>query len=169
MKLDLVVRSAYVWLGVRGITGPLQSCSFQHDFVPRDPKAKPKRYKYPAFYDPYGPRPPPSDKIIPLAERIAGMPPDERAQIGLALQERLRHPKMQTISTEDMDLGPQGGAGARSAKADEKKAEKTTFDVKLEKFDIAAKIKVIKEVGAFTNLGLKVAKDLVEKAPVLLK
>ncbi|KAK9168520.1 hypothetical protein Syun_000660 [Stephania yunnanensis] len=46
-----------------------------------------------------------------------------------------------------MDVGSQGKASARSAKAEEKKAEKTTFDVKLEKFDAAAKIKVIKEEG----------------------
>ncbi|KAF5957507.1 hypothetical protein HYC85_004732 [Camellia sinensis] len=44
-----------------------------------------------------------------------------------------------------------------------------TFDVKLEQFDTADKIKVIKEVRAFTNLELKEAKDLVEKAPVVLK
>jgi large subunit ribosomal protein L7/L12 len=43
------------------------------------------------------------------------------------------------------------------------------FDVKLEGFDAAAKIKVIKEVRTFTDLGLKEAKDLVEKAPTLLK
>jgi large subunit ribosomal protein L7/L12 len=41
--------------------------------------------------------------------------------------------------------------------------------VKLEGFDAAAKIKVIKEVRTFTDLGLKEAKDLVEKAPTLLK
>ncbi|KAI4375823.1 hypothetical protein MLD38_013647 [Melastoma candidum] len=69
-----------------------------------------------------------------------------------------------------MDVGTQGGgAGAGAAKVEEKKAEKTAFDVKLEKFDAAAKIKVIKEVRAFTNLGLKEAKELVEKAPVVLK
>lgn len=55
------------------------------------------------------------------------------------------------------------------AAADEKKAEKTAFDLKLEGFDAAAKIKVIKEVRACTDLGLKEAKDLVEKAPTLLK
>ena len=43
------------------------------------------------------------------------------------------------------------------------------FDVKLEGFDAAAKIKVIKEVTTFTDLGLKEAKDLVEKSPTLLK
>ncbi|XP_058114244.1 uncharacterized protein LOC131257373 [Magnolia sinica] len=39
----------------------------------------------------------------------------------------------------------------------------------VEKFDTAAKIKIIKEVRTFTDLGLKEAKDLVEKAPVVLK
>ncbi|KAK9124059.1 hypothetical protein Sjap_013661 [Stephania japonica] len=76
---------------------------------------------------------------------------------------------MRAISSEGMDVGSQGGASAGSAKGEEKKAEKTAFDVKLEKFDAAAKIKVIKEVRTFTNLGLKEAKDLVEKTPVLLK
>ncbi|XP_024932902.3 uncharacterized protein LOC112492793 [Ziziphus jujuba] len=55
------------------------------------------------------------------------------------------------------------------SKAEEKKVEETAFEVKLEKFENAAKIKVIKEVRAFTNLGLKEAKVLVEKAPVLFK
>ncbi|CAN0901110.1 hypothetical protein LINGRAHAP2_LOCUS21230 [Linum grandiflorum] len=35
------------------------------------------------------------------------------------------------------------------------KKEKTTFDVKLEKFVAIAKIKIIKEVRASTNLGIK--------------
>lgn len=54
---------------------------------------------------------------------------------------------------------------------EEKKAaaEKNVFDVKLEKFDAAAKIKIIKEVRSFTDLGLKEAKDLVEKVPVVVK
>ncbi|CAJ1965072.1 unnamed protein product, partial [Sphenostylis stenocarpa] len=48
-------------------------------------------------------------------------------------------------------------------------AEKTAFDLKLEKYDAAAKIKIIKEVRSFTDLGLKEAKDLVEKVPCVLK
>ncbi|WCJ20420.1 50S ribosomal protein L7/L12 [Euphorbia peplus] len=151
------------------VTGPLQVRCFQHDFVHRDPKAKPVKYKYPAFYDPYGPRPPPSDKIVQLAERIASLPLEERRQLGPLLHYKLKHPKLETILTEGMELGPQGGAaGAGAAKVEEKK-EKTAFDVKLEKFDAASKIKVIKEVRAFTSLGLKEAKELVEKAPIVLK
>jgi len=47
--------------------------------------------------------------------------------------------------------------------------EKTAFDLKLESFDPKAKIKIIKEVRAATGLGLKEAKDLVEKAPTVVK
>ncbi|KAL3526891.1 hypothetical protein ACH5RR_011547 [Cinchona calisaya] len=61
------------------------------------------------------------------------------------------------------DSGPDSGS------ADAKAAEKTIFDVKLERFDTATKIKVIKEIRGFTDLGLKEAKDLVEKAPVVVK
>ncbi|KAJ4838339.1 hypothetical protein Tsubulata_002773 [Turnera subulata] len=153
---------------LREITGPLQVRYFQHDFVPRDPKAKPKKYKYPAVYDPYGPRPPPSDKVIQLAERIAALPPEERSQIGPTLEYRFHHPKLQKVEADFAVDGSQGGGKAGAAKVEEKK-EKTAFDVKLKKFDTAAKIKVIKEVRAFTDLGLKEAKELVEKVPAVLK
>ncbi|CAA0397820.1 unnamed protein product [Arabidopsis thaliana] len=62
-----------------------------------------------------------------------------------------------------------GSVGDASASTETKTAEKTTFDVKLEKFEAASKIKVIKEIRAFTDLGLKEAKALVEKAPVIVK
>ncbi|XP_022897506.1 uncharacterized protein LOC111411179 [Olea europaea var. sylvestris] len=169
MKPAMLCRLISSHHNLRRITRPLQYRSFQPDFVPRDPNAKPKKYKYPPFYDPYGPRPPPSEKIIQLAEQIASLTPEERSQIGPALRDRVMLLKLQPISVEGMDIGSQVGAGAGSSKAEDKKAEKTTFDVKLEKFEAAAKIKVIKEVRAFTDLGLKEAKELVEKVPVILK
>lgn len=48
-------------------------------------------------------------------------------------------------------------------------AAKTEFDVKLDAYDAASKIKVIKEVRAATGLGLKEAKELVEAAPAVIK
>ncbi|KAJ4842607.1 hypothetical protein Tsubulata_025122 [Turnera subulata] len=69
-------------------------------------------------------------------------------------------------------LSGSGGAGSGSADAKPAAAaaaEKKTFDVKLEKFDAAAKLKIVKEIRGFTDLGLKEAKDLVEKAPVVVK
>ncbi|CAN0901929.1 50S ribosomal protein L7/L12 [Linum grandiflorum] len=171
MKLIALARSVRSSpAALREINGFLQVRFFQHDFVPREPSAKPKKYKYPEVYNPYGTRPPPSERIIQLAEQIAALPLEERKQIGPALGLKLSHPKLETISTEGMEMGAAGsGGGAAAGKAVEEKKEKTAFDVKLEKFDAAAKIKVIKEVRAFTNLGLKEAKELVEKAPVVLK
>ncbi|KAG4939240.1 hypothetical protein JHK84_045432 [Glycine max] len=64
---------------------------------------------------------------------------------------------------------PNGGGGGAAGVAEVKAVEKTVFDVKLEGFDAATKIKVIKEVRTFTSLGLKEAKDLVEKVPAMLK
>ncbi|EXB94038.1 50S ribosomal protein [Morus notabilis] len=65
--------------------------------------------------------------------------------------------------------GPASGGSGEAGAGEAKAAEKTAFDIKLEKFDAAAKIKIIKEVRSFTDLGLKEAKDLVEKVPVVLK
>jgi len=56
-------------------------------------------------------------------------------------------------------------AGGAAAAAE----EKTEFDVVLESFEAADKIKVIKVVREVTGLGLKEAKDLVEGAPKALK
>ena len=58
---------------------------------------------------------------------------------------------------------------AAPGQEEEAKEEKTAFDVKLESFDAAKKLKVIKEVRAITGLGLKEAKELVEKAPSEVK
>ncbi|GAB2221200.1 hypothetical protein Droror1_Dr00012371 [Drosera rotundifolia] len=132
-------------------------------------RSKPVKYTYPPTYNPYGPKPPPSEKVVQLSEKIASLTIEERMQIGPALIEKLKHPKLQQISLEGLDLGPQEGPAAGASQVEEKKPEKTAFDIKLEKFDAASKIKVIKEVRAFTNLGLKEAKDLVEKAPVMIK
>jgi len=56
-----------------------------------------------------------------------------------------------------------GGAGGDAAE------EKTEFDVVLESFDAAAKIKVLKEVRNATGLGLGDAKAMVEAAPKTIK
>ncbi|MEY4430739.1 MAG: hypothetical protein RLZZ533_675 [Cyanobacteriota bacterium] len=56
-----------------------------------------------------------------------------------------------------------GGGGAEAAE------EKTEFDVMLDGFDAAAKIKVLKAVREATGLGLGEAKALVEGAPCAVK
>ncbi|KAM1232968.1 hypothetical protein ACFX2J_002729 [Malus domestica] len=70
-------------------------------------------------------------------------------------------PAISGIGSASSESGP--------ASTESKIAEKTAFDIKIEKFDAAAKIKIIKEVRTFTDLGLKEAKELVEKVPVVVK
>ncbi len=62
-----------------------------------------------------------------------------------------------------MMAAPAAGGGGEAAE------EKTEFDVVLEGFDAAAKIKVLKAVREATGLGLAEAKGLVEKAPTPIK
>ena len=62
-----------------------------------------------------------------------------------------------------MMAGPAGDAGGAAAE------EKSEFDVVLESFDAAAKIKVLKVVRNATGLGLGDAKALVESAPKTVK
>ena len=59
---------------------------------------------------------------------------------------------------------PAAGGGAAEAVE-----EKTEFDVVLDSFDAAAKIKVLKAVREATGLGLGEAKALVEGAPCAIK
>ncbi|KAH0933897.1 LOW QUALITY PROTEIN: hypothetical protein HID58_011014 [Brassica napus] len=126
--------------------------SVQVRFLQKDSVSKPKRYKYPSLYDPYGSRPQPSSKIMELSERIASLYPKERKQISPALNEHLRLPK------DDFD-----------ARDDEFGSETRSWKLKSRGEEGEDGIKVIKEGRAFTSLGLKEAKELVEKVPVVIK
>lgn len=66
--------------------------------------------------------------------------------------------------------GSNGGESVAGSNVSEGEVKvKDAFDVKLNAFDAKAKIKIIKEVRAVTGLGLKEAKDLVEKTPTVIK
>ena len=65
--------------------------------------------------------------------------------------------------------GDAAAAGEAAPAEEEAPKEKTHYDLELTKFDPKSKIKIIKEVRAIFNLGLKEAKETVEGAPVWLK
>ncbi|KAL6518461.1 hypothetical protein OROGR_018963 [Orobanche gracilis] len=119
----------------------------------------------------------PSERVSGIVDEISSLTLLEisylseelRRQVGMGVEEM----PMMTFMTPGMGFSPRakgrGGGGGGLAEEEEKK-EKTAFDLKLDGgFDASAKIKIIKEVRACTDLGLKEAKDLVEKAPTLLK
>ncbi|OAY64899.1 50S ribosomal protein L7/L12 [Ananas comosus] len=116
--------------------------------------------------------PPPSPRVAALVDEISSLTLLEAADLTEALRARLGVDQMPAMAILTPGMSPAGAAaavGGGDAAAEEKKEEKTAFDLKLESFDAAAKIKIIKEVRTFTDLGLKEAKELVEKAPAVLK
>lgn len=120
------------------------------------------------------PRPPAPERVVAIVDEISDLTLLEVADLTEVLREKLGVKEMPSmmVMMPGMGFGGLKGAGkggAASAKGVEKAAEKKAFDVKLEEVDATTRIKVIKEVRSFTDLGLKEAKDLVDKAPTLLK
>eukprot|EP00898_Chlorokybus_atmophyticus_P000626 jgi/Chlat1/1564/Chrsp123S01846 len=106
-------------------------------------------------------------RVEAIADQICALSLLEVAELTQVLRVRL---KIDSIPIAGGYVSaPGAGGAAEEAPAEEPVKEKTEFDVKLEKFDTAAKIKVIKEVRAVTSLGLKEAKELVESAPAVVK
>ncbi|KAM3734499.1 hypothetical protein ACB098_10G019600 [Castanea mollissima] len=117
--------------------------------------------------------PAPSEQVLGIVDELSGLTFLEVSNLIEVLRDKLGIIEMPTmmVMMSGMVLGGlkgKGGGGVAKKKVEEK-AEKTVFDVKLERFDAAKKIKAIKEMRTFTDLGLKEAKDLVEKSPTLLK
>ncbi|PPD75212.1 hypothetical protein GOBAR_DD27857 [Gossypium barbadense] len=102
----------------------------------------------PSNFDPTEHRSPPTERVWRLVDEISGLTLSEISELGSIIMKK---------------------RGMIEPPTEEKKPDKTVFELKLESYEAASKIKVIKEVRSFTDLGLKEAKDLVEKTPSVLK
>lgn len=116
----------------------------------------------------------PSENVSAIVDDIAGLTLMEVADLTEILRSKFDIAEMPAMAMMMPGMGFRGPPGSAVAKGGaagkaEEKVERTAFDLKLESFEAAAKIKVIKEVRGFTDLGLKEAKDLVEKAPAVIK
>ena len=100
-----------------------------------------------------------SEKVNQIVDLFLQLNVMELLQLQEALEAKGIKPAAAVAAVGAM---PGGGAAAEAAQ------EQTTFTVVL-KDKGANPIKVIKEVRAITNLGLKEAKDLVEGAPKAVK
>ncbi|KAF5729217.1 50S ribosomal protein L12 cyanelle-like [Tripterygium wilfordii] len=129
----------------------------------------------PATFDPTEHRSPPTERVFRLVDEIANLTLAESAELGSIIMKKREMKEPPVIGV--MKPGAAGVVGMAAMKVagggavakEEKKPEKTVFELKLESYEAAAKIKIIKEVRTFTDLGLKEAKDLVEKTPSVLK
>ena len=124
----------------------------------------------PANFDPTEHRSPPSARVWRLVDEISSLTLTEVSELSSILMRKMNIQEPPVIGVMKAGEVSANTVAAKSGSAhEEKKPEKTVFEVKLESFDSASKIKVIKEVRGFTDLGLKEAKELVEKAPVVVK
>lgn len=126
----------------------------------------------PATFDPTEHRSPPTDRVFRLVDEVSGLTLVEVAELSSILMKKLGMKEQPRIAV--IKGGAAAGLAGMAAKTtaaakEEKKPEKTVFELKLESYEASAKIKIIKEVRSFTDLGLKEAKDLVEKTPAVLK
>jgi large subunit ribosomal protein L7/L12 len=103
-----------------------------------------------------------SEKVANLIEEIKGLTVLELSELVKALEEEFG---VSAAAPVAVAAAPVAGGGAADAAPAE---EKTEFDVILKEVG-AEKIKVIKVVREVTNLGLKEAKELVDKAPSTIK
>ncbi|XVE94282.1 hypothetical protein REPUB_Repub01dG0267900 [Reevesia pubescens] len=130
----------------------------------------------PSNFDPTEHRSPPTERVWRLVDEISGLTLSEIAELGSIIMKKRGMTEPPTVgvmkagaaaSLAGMAMKAAGGGSA--AAKEEKKPDKTVFELKLESYEAASKIKIIKEVRSFTDLGLKEAKDLVEKTPSVLK
>ena len=99
-----------------------------------------------------------SEKITAIVDAVAELSVLELSELVKEVEERFGVSAAAAVAV----AAPVAGEAAAAE-------EKTEFDVVLESFDAAAKIKVIKAVRKITGLGLAEAKAAVEAAPKALK
>mmetsp|Transcript_1257 Transcript_1257/g.1611 ORF Transcript_1257/g.1611 Transcript_1257/m.1611 type:complete len:236 (+) Transcript_1257:35-742(+) len=117
---------------------------------------------------------PPSDKVLDLCDRVLALNAIDLYLYLTAFKARInQYRKLEYILVYKDKTGPDyyknKKGGKKSSEREEKKDEKTAFDVKLVGYEASSKIKVIKEVRTILGLGLKEAKEMVEAAPKMLK
>ena len=125
----------------------------------------------PATFDPTEHCSPPSERVFRLVDEVSGLTLAEAAELGAIMMRKMGMKEPPTVGVLKPGAAGLAGMAVKSSAAakEEKKPEKTVFEIKLESYEASAKIKIIKEVRGFTDLGLKEAKDLVEKTPSVLK
>ncbi|XVE67562.1 hypothetical protein DITRI_Ditri08aG0170400 [Diplodiscus trichospermus] len=104
----------------------------------------------PSNFDPTEHRSPPTELVWRLVDEISGLTLSEISELGSIIMKKRGMTEPPTVGV--MKAGAAAGLAGMTMKA-----------------AAASKIKIIKEVRSFTDLGLKEAKELVEKTPSVLK
>lgn len=103
--------------------------------------------------------------VLKLVDEIVQLNLMETKHLNELLRQRLDIPEFSMGAMPMAMPGAGAAADAEEEVADSGPAVQTKFTVKLVEFDKIIKIKLIKEIRAVTDMGLKEAKELVEKIP----
>ncbi|KAF8736143.1 hypothetical protein HU200_014388 [Digitaria exilis] len=114
----------------------------------------------------------PTPRVSGIVDEICGLTLLEASTLADALRGRLGVDELPPLAIPHGRRRPArwrrcGTRGGR--RGGEGQEEKMAFDVKLEGFDAAAKLKIIKELRGVHDLGLKERRSSWEKAPAVLK
>ncbi|KAJ3207459.1 hypothetical protein HDU67_007447 [Dinochytrium kinnereticum] len=108
-------------------------------------------------------------KIAEIVEKIAALSLLETAGLVQALKVKLNITEV-AMQAAPAAAAPAAAAVAEAPPAEEKPPEKMAFKVKLEKFDAAAKAKIIREIkNLIPGSNLVEAKKFVESVPKVIK
>ncbi|KAI8073855.1 ribosomal protein L7/L12 C-terminal domain-containing protein [Gongronella butleri] len=105
-------------------------------------------------------------KIAAIVDQIEGLTLLQTSELVSQLKTRLNITDIAMPVGMPMAAAPGGGAAPAE---EEKPAEKTEFNLKIDKVDATAKAKVIREVKNLAGLNLVEAKKFVESVPKVLK
>ncbi|KAJ0817407.1 putative ribosomal protein L7/L12 [Helianthus annuus] len=142
----------------------------EEEEVEIDQKRLPTDYD-PATFDPTEHRSPPTERVWRLVDEMSSLTLVEVAELSSIMMKKMGMKEPPVVAVMKPGAAGVSGVAAKgqTAAKEEAKPEKSVFELKLDSFEAASKIKIIKEVRSVTDLGLKEAKDLVEKAPVVFK
>ncbi|KAL6533010.1 hypothetical protein OROMI_027122 [Orobanche minor] len=143
---------------------------YEEEEVEIDQRLLPTDYD-PLNFDPKNHRQPPTERVWRLVDTMAGLTLAEAADLSDIIFDKFCYMLMKRLTMKERRVIMDEAAKRTetSSVKEEKKAEKTVFELVIESYEAASKLKVIKEIRSFAGLGLKEAKDLVEKAPAVVK
>ncbi|PWA70753.1 ribosomal protein L7/L12, oligomerization [Artemisia annua] len=169
-------------LAIRNFSQPATQVKEEEEEIEIDQRRLPTDYD-PATFDPTEHRSPPTDRVWRLVDEMSSLTLAEVAELSSIMMKKMgmEPPVIAVMKGGAAGLAGAGAKGQGGAK-EEAKPEKSVFELKLDSFEAASKIKIIKEVRSSaskikiikevrscTDLGLKEAKELVEKAPIVFK
>lgn len=145
----------------------------EEELVEIDQRMLPADYD-PATFDPTNNRGPPTKRVWRLVDEMCGLTLAEANELSTIMMEKFCFAMMKKLTMKErfeiMARNQCGRAEAEGAAAKaEKKPENATFELKMESYEAVSKLKIIKELRSFMELGLKEAKELVESSPAVLK